>query len=384
MVVAPVFVINLTWVIIAAYYFLTDDMFEELLPETTILCFIGILFYNVGLFFSEVVLTGALTIRKPINKKEPQSKLVLTIIEVISIAIWVSLLLAVIKTSYDPGMNAGQFRQSFIDAWNEHNMAVLLFTLTANGLTFFYTYKNALSLKNQGTMSLRDIFPLSAVLFFSFSRTLILISCCTLVAAGVFWRKWAIRQAALFMILFIVIFFLLALITGKDPNQSEHSFAESVSLNFQVYFFGGVSGFNQAVATGSPHYDAYLTFPRLLYSILNPVTSFVFEKAPSYYEFVETPLPLNIFTFLYPPYHDFGFKGIIVFPFIYGVVHQTIFLLARHSSSFVPVYVLGFFTYAALMSVFDDQYIRGLPVFIMGLLTFAILDKFIFIRNGHC
>lgn len=194
----------------------------------------------------------------------------------------------------------------------------------------------------------------------AYSRTHLLIGISIIAICIVKDRKNPLKIATNFFISFISLFMILSIVT-KDNSSSTLGSVEIALNQLEVYFFGGTAGFDYYYSMGSPTYDTFLTIPKIVHSIL-PLPM---NPPPSYYDFVDTTPPINVFSSLYPPYHDFGVVGVVVMFFIYGFTATTSCIIYSRTGKLVPLIVAGFFVYSTLMSVFDDQFIRGLPVFLM-------------------
>ena len=159
---------------------------------------------------------------------------------------------------------------------------------------------------------------------------------------------------------FVFLFLLLAFY-GKDNSASEGSIFVILMGHAEVYFFGGVAGLNNFFTFGEPRYNAMLSVPRFVQGLL-PMTG---TMPPQYFDFVETPLPLNVYTAIYPPFHDFGVGGVIILFFLYGGFSAAACRKFSETDSYLWQVVAGFLLYATAMSIFDDQFIRALPVFLI-------------------
>jgi oligosaccharide repeat unit polymerase len=87
-----------------------------------------------------------------------------------------------------------------------------------------------------------------------------------------------------------------------------------------------------------------------------------------------------VFSALYPPFHDFGNIGLAAFFFVYGAISALVTgFFQRRPNRYLCV-LSGFLLYAALMSPFDDQFIRGLTILILmmtGAALYAVINRII-------
>lgn len=206
---------------------------------------------------------------------------------------------------------------------------------------------------------------LSIILFIlvtisAYSRTHLLIGFSIITICVIKDRKNPIKIALYFFIFFVFLFMILSILT-KDNSKSTLGSIEIALNQLEIYFFAGTSGLDYFYSIGFPSYNTFLTIPKIIYSII----PFSIDLPPSYFNFVDTTPPINVFSAIYPPYHDFGTKGVVIIFFIYGFIATTSCILYSRTGTLVSLVVAGFFVYSTLMSVFDDQFIRGFPVFLM-------------------
>lgn len=194
----------------------------------------------------------------------------------------------------------------------------------------------------------------------AYSRTHLLIGLSIIAICIIKDRKNPINIALRFFMLFIGLFMILSIVT-KDNSSSTLGTLENALNQLEIYFFAGTAGFDYYYSTGFPSYNTLLTIPKVVHSIL-PLPM---DMPPSYFEFVDTTPPINVFSSIYPPYHDFGSTGVVIMFFVYGFIATTACILYCRTGKLVSLIVAGFFVYSTLMSVFDDQFLRGLPVFLM-------------------
>lgn len=210
----------------------------------------------------------------------------------------------------------------------------------------------------------------------AYSRTHLLIGLTVIALAVIKDHPKPFRIIATVFSSFLILFMLLSIVT-KDNSSSTLGSLEIAIIQLEVYFFGGVAGLDFYNALNFPSYNTLLTIPKILHTIL-PLSM---DLPPSYYDFVDTTPPINVFSAIYPPFHDFGIMGIFIFFFIYGLVATFACHRYVRTNSLVWLIVASFFVYCTLMSVFDDQFIRGLPVFIMFVSGSFLFERMTTSRN---
>ena len=194
----------------------------------------------------------------------------------------------------------------------------------------------------------------------AYSRTHMLIGFSIIAICIIRDRQNPLKIAGSFFIFFISLFMILSIVT-KDNSSSTLGSMQIALTQLEVYFFGGTAGLDYYYSMGTPSYNTILTIPKIVQSIF-PLPM---DLPPSYYDFVDTTPPINVFSSIYPPYHDFGMAGVAIMFFIYGFIATMSCILYSRSGGLIALILAGFFVYSTLMSVFDDQFIRGLPVLLM-------------------
>lgn len=233
-------------------------------------------------------------------------------------------------------------------------------------------------------IDLRKKFPIFLVLLFvmltiaAYSRAHLLLGLSIISTKWLSVSKYRLPFIFAIFMLFAGLFSILSVITSVGSADRAGGI-EDMLKSVEVYAFGGVAGFEFFYNTGYPQYESMLTLPRFVYSIFPGLG----KAPPSYFPFVNTVPPINVFSALYPPYHDFEAWGVAIFFFAYGTISSIVATAFDHRKGRFLCVISGFMLYAALMSPFDDQFIRGLTILILllsGTFIYSTLHKFI--RDG--
>ena len=267
------------------------------------------------------------------------------------------------------GHSVSELRNQAIDEWTEGGLAPRVLAVLMNGLACAVLFVISINYEVKNKFSFFWVLVYFLLCIACFSRTLLLIGMAIILLRVLLQGKNPLRVIFISLIGFIVLFLALAWLM-KDHLPGEDSVVDVLVRHVEVYFFGGVSGLNYYVKYDSPHYDTLLTMPRFIQGLF----SMQMEMPPSYFDFVETPGTLNVFTSIFPPYHDFGGIGVFVFFGIYGLLSTAACVLFVRTGKFLWQVIAGFTVYATAMSIFDDQFLRGLPVFLILAFFAWVLD----------
>lgn len=258
------------------------------------------------------------------------------------------------------GGDIAAMRDVALDEWSEGGFVSKLSAFLVNSLACFVllciSFDYRVNRKVNWYLSILFVFVCLA----AFARTLLLIGLFILLIRFASDHKSPIKLFLKLIGGFIALFLFLS-VFAKDNSANEGGALDIVLAHIEVYFFGGVAGLNTFVVNGDPTYNAILSIPRFVQNLLPLSTA----MPPQYFDFVETPVPLNVFTAIFPPYHDFGVAGVVVLFFLYGMIAAAACRKYAATDSFIWQVFAGFMLYATAMSIFDDQFIRALPVFLI-------------------
>lgn len=212
--------------------------------------------------------------------------------------------------------------------------------------------------------------------FLSSGRTLLLLLLISMPASLYLKDKIRLKSFLASLVIFLFSFFFLAIIYDKGAGQFG-SVSDKIIWNIETYFFNGIADFNYFVANGFPRFDSYLLVPNLLRKIFE-----LGGSIPTIMPFVETPIPGNVYTSLYPWYHDLGSAGVVLGFLFIGFFSQILYVRRNISSRNIYYYAVSL--YALIMTVFQDQYIQAYPMWVIIFLAPkmpSVFAKVIFFLN---
>ncbi|AEK62504.1 O-antigen polymerase [Collimonas fungivorans] len=166
-----------------------------------------------------------------------------------------------------------------------------------------------------------------------------------------------LKTIAVTVLLFMAAFLLLAVIQGKGGDDIE--MWDQVTWNLEVYFLNGLAAFNSFVVNNFPSFDGSLLLPNMFRRLFDIGG----EPAALVLPFVETPLVGNVYTAMYPYYHDGGLLGLVCGFFGIGFFSQYLYRKRRKSSNHIFYYSVS--VYALIMTVFQEQYLQAYPIWVM-------------------
>ena len=164
-----------------------------------------------------------------------------------------------------------------------------------------------------------------------------------------------LRGVALAGLLFVGLFFLIAIVMGKGDNDGVDSLLGSVMWNSQVYVLSSLACFNDFVITDSQRMDGGALLPNSVRELL-AWGGIAIPAKPSLLPFSEVPVPCNTYTFMFPLFHDGSFLGLTAGCLLIGFIHQHMYLRFNSRNSPTWSYLYAISIYALVMSVFEDAY----------------------------
>lgn len=130
---------------------------------------------------------------------------------------------------------------------------------------------------------------------------------------------------------------------------------------FRLYLLGGVAAFGQYVDSVK-ELDWGTNIFRTPALVLGKLGIHV-EVPTLTKEYRYVPDPTNVYTFYRPYFDDFGYVGVVLAPFIFGVFYGKVYRLARAGSRvFILCFALSL--YPLFMQFFQDQYFTLLSTWV--------------------
>lgn len=127
------------------------------------------------------------------------------------------------------------------------------------------------------------------------------------------------------------------------------SFDDGVNIgdSFFLYLFSGMAAF-ETLKPAPEDFDFGANVFRIFYAIGKSI-GLDTEPVNNILEYVSIPEKTNVYTFLYPFYRDFGYIGILIFGFLYGLLFQFMYSNAHLKKG----YYLLFYSYLVSVLLFQ-------------------------------
>lgn len=154
---------------------------------------------------------------------------------------------------------------------------------------------------------------------------------------------------------------------GFDSNIGLYSYVES----YLLYSTGSFTAFSEYLKTAIPNstqgWALFYPWFKLLSRfglIENPGFSFI-------YEFVYIPMGFNVFTYLRDIYSDFGMLGIIIVPYLLGIISTFFAVKLRKRFNMISIIACIYLYMLLIFSVIYNPFSMGANV--IGLITSLII-----------
>lgn len=203
------------------------------------------------------------------------------------------------------------------------------------------------------------------------SRLFLLFYILTIIAILFCHKKITTKQVFLSLCGFALFFFGIAIVIKKGYGE-QNSPLEILKWNFQVYLFSPLAAFNYYIKTHTPTFDSIVMIPNSVKEILE-YFGINLQPRTNLMPFVNTPLRTNVYTYLYPVYHDGGKLLIVFVGLLLGFCHQIIYKLSQLIVNPVTIYIFSISLYPIAVSFFEDAYFSS-----PGFMTFQIIPLIVF------
>lgn len=185
----------------------------------------------------------------------------------------------------------------------------------------------------------------------------------------------SVRGVLISGLIFVGLFFLVAILMGKGDDAGTASLLENILWNSQVYLMSSISCFNDYLVTGSQSVEGGLLMPNPLREMLS-AAGWNIPLKPVLNQFSEVPVQCNTYTFLFPLYHDGAFFGVALGSLLVGALHQYLYLLFIYTRAPTWGYLYAISIYALFMTIFEDAYFSSPGFWILLLIPPASFYMF--------
>ncbi|WP_397534566.1 O-antigen polymerase [Roseateles sp.] len=181
-------------------------------------------------------------------------------------------------------------------------------------------------------------------------------------------RLAQIASAAL--LLFSLAFFGLGMLANKIGADTPNIDALSAVDALMLYLLGGIAAFDLTLGA-PPALEWGLNAMRTPLAVLQALGADV-TVVPLVKEYVNVPLPTNVYSALQPYHADFGWLGIVGFYALCGLLHGRLYRAAQRPEADPRVIIYASMAmYPLLLQFFQDQYLSLLSTWVTFVLLIA-------------
>ena len=175
-----------------------------------------------------------------------------------------------------------------------------------------------------------------------------------------------------FMLLFFAFIFL---VTGlRNVHESE---GDNFANTFAVYLFSSMPAFETLKYTPIQQHFGENTF-RFFYAVANAL-GYNYEAKKTILDYVNVPVPTNVYTILYPFFKDFGYRGICVFGLIYGSFHMLVYKGYKNRND-ILIIVFSIICPFLLLQFFSEYILSNFST-ILQMLIISLIPYFLKIKK---
>jgi oligosaccharide repeat unit polymerase len=149
-----------------------------------------------------------------------------------------------------------------------------------------------------------------------------------------------------------------------------------------VYFFSGISAFDDFLKTGTPIYECILSVPKPLNELLQLTGAMGPMSCPSIFEDKYVPLATNVYTVFFQAYHDFGLVGVALYCVVVGSVSTLFYVRGYIQGSYLWRFGYCILFFSTAFSFFEDQYSRGAIYYFFALVVIVLNISLSFVARA--
>ena len=274
----------------------------------------------------------------------------------------------VINVITDPGISFTEIRNDLIDSVTANDRMVIYISYIhyAVALACLLAIAYADRLKIEVVIFIAVSGLLAS--FLTYGRNILLLYFMSIGVILYFQNLISKKIALTALIGFIFFFFAFAYFMGKGGAKA--GWIENIAWNFKVYILGGIAAFNSYVEFGEPNNLGPVLLPKFITGIFF-ISDAQNQPASKFFPFVETPLPVNVYTAFFPWYHDAGIVGVLIGFFLIGLV--SMYLFSKRYKSRLNLFAFSISLYPLVMIIFEEQYFRAYPLWGMSFLLIISL-----------
>jgi oligosaccharide repeat unit polymerase len=258
--------------------------------------------------------------------------------------------------------------------YGEENYGPLKYLITL--AVFNSTYRFALNsdTKSKKFKLIISLFIAVVYAIFSTSRTAFFFLLLTILGLKIFRSQFKLRHVALFTFIILTIYTVFDLMLAKAGSFDDPLLDNlgDIQIIFLQYLLGPLSAFDRFLSEPS-----YLHFGdnvfRTIYVLLYNLGISSAPPTELIQEFIPVPFLTNVYTIYYTYILDFGIIGAVIFIFLFGLIHSSLFYKAKTGHPYY-IYFYAILVHPLITSFFNDQYFsilsHWIQYFILGTLTF--------------
>lgn len=154
-----------------------------------------------------------------------------------------------------------------------------------------------------------------------------------------------------------LVLFMIIITLMRSSHETE---SLNVSDTLAIYLFAGMPAFDTLEYFPNEDFGAYTL--RFFYAVGNAFGG-NYEVKKTILEYVYIPNPTNVYTVMQPFFQDFGYLGILVFGFFYGLIY---FFLYRNSTKGSAIFIIlyALILPSLLLQFFGEYIFQNLSSFI--------------------
>lgn len=339
----PAFIQSVEWLAIMGVFWGVQDHFDPLHASTLVVIVLGVILFGFGCHVATFAHQPFRT-SNPVSRVpalEPARFLVVVTVMALPFVVYKAYVLALNGPTELPLLNLRYAMTQDAEESGGYGMFNYVFPLAffSAALQVMLWRMGALRGKNAMLMVAVSLACIYGVL--STGRGILVGLLMTLGMIPIVLRQVRLLQAAFYLfVISLLLFVVLGMLMGKGGDFAA-DFAENMANlgeTFEIYLLASIPALDHLLQQGSP-LDAGLNTFRTLFATLHAI-GFEVPVRPLVKEFIEVPVPTNVYTLYQPYFLDFGVLALPLVQFVLGLIYGAVYRGAtRPRPHPAPVYL---------------------------------------------
>lgn len=338
----PAFIQSVEWLVLTGIFWLVQSHFDALHVRTLLVIVAGVILFGLGCYVTTFA-HQPVKVPNPLSRlpaSGPARLLVVATTMALPLVVYRAYMLAFGGPTELPLLNLRYAMTQDAEGSGGYGLLNYVFPLAFFSAALQVMLWRAHPGQGKG-MLLLAVFLACVYGVLSTGRGILVGLLITLVLIPIVLRQVRLLRAAFYLFtISLLLFVVLGMLMGKigvfgtDFTENMAALGET----FEIYLLSSIPALDQLLRQGSPLDGGLHTF-RSLFAALHAI-GFEVPVRPLVQEFVEVPVPTNVYTLYQPYFLDFGVLALPLVQFVLGLFHGLVYRGATRAYPHpAPVYL---------------------------------------------